>query len=99
MGAGYIQLIFFRIFALLFSASCRGSSGMDTGYIKDECNTQEVCALEACAPLKSRPPVALTRTNAAKVGTLHLSRSVILNSSSFATLRISAEDSRRAHAF
>ena len=72
---------------------------MDTGYIKDECNTQEVCVLEACAPLKSRPPVALTRTNAAKVGTLHLSRSVILNSSSFATLRISAEGSRCAHAF
>src|SRR5262249_40949231 len=35
----------------------------------------------------------------ARVGTLLLSRSVILNSSSSATLRISAEDSRCAYAF
>ena len=89
----------FRIFAFLFSASCKGPYRIDTAYINDGYNISVFVSCKPRAPLKGRPPVASSRSYTARVGTPRLSPSAILNSSSFATLRISAEGSRCAHAF
>ena len=76
LSKGWVQdtcsRFLFRIFALLFSASCKGRCRIDTAYIKDGYN---ISVFVSCNPVllricrQGRPLLAPSRNNAARVGT------------------------------
>ena len=63
----------FRIFAFLFSASCKSRCRMDTAYVKDGYNISVFVSCKPCAPAnlsQGRTTACPSRNNAARVITL-----------------------------